>query len=1122
MKIDEILDTYATHEAYQQITEELIPKKGSRIKIKSSGASHYAVLAALSYLKSEKTQLIILNDKEEAAYFLNDLEQILGEDRVLFFPTGYKKVYHVEETHNANVLLRAETLSKLNKNKHVVIVCYAEALSEKVVTRKHLQANTFELKKGEKVSIDFLVEFLNENDFERVDFVTQPGEYAVRGGILDVFSFAGDHPFRIEFFGDETDSIRTFDVNSQLSVAQYSFITIVPNVQNKLVLEQRTTFLEYLDSETIVWLKDLSIVCDKLDRVFFQAESVFEKQETTIKQLPPNELYISGEVFKKHLLAFAIVEFGIENNFDERVEISFDIKPQPVFNKNFELLAESLNLNTKNGIKNYILAENQKQISRLEAIFEDLKTNTIFEPVYGTFHEGFTDYAIKCAFYCDHQIFDRYHKYKIKSSQVNAGNALSLKELYSLQPGDFVTHIDHGVGRFSGLEKIEVNGKLQEAIRLVYKNDDILYVSIHSLHKISKYVGKEGTAPSINKLGSPAWDNLKNKAKKKVKELAFDLIKLYAKRKASKGFAFSPDNYLQNELEASFIYEDTPDQEKATNDVKRDMTSKYPMDRLVCGDVGFGKTEVAIRAAFKAVCDSKQVAVLVPTTILALQHFKTFSERLKNFPCTVDYINRFKSAKAQKETLQKLKEGKVDILVGTHRLVGKDVQFKDLGLLIIDEEQKFGVGVKEKLKTIKENVDTLTLTATPIPRTLQFSLMGSRDLSVISTPPPNRQPVQTEIHTFNEEVIRDAISYEISRGGQVFFIHNQVKSLPEMANIIERLVPEAKVVFAHGQMTGDEMEDRMMQFIDGDCDVLVSTTIVESGLDISNANTIIINNAQNHGLSDLHQMRGRVGRSNKKAFCYLLTPPFSTLSSDARRRLSAIEQFSDIGSGFHIAMRDLDIRGAGDLLGAEQSGFIAEIGYEMYQKILDEAMRELREERYNEIMEMSNGETSDNMQNTSKFFVSECTIETDLEILIPTFYVTNSTERLNLYKALDDFKEEQELIEFRKNLIDRFGKIPKQVDELINLVKLRWDGRDLGIEKLVLKGNKMIGYFVSKADSPFYQSDVFTKILKYIQINSQKAKLKEMNQKLSLSFSNVNSISEGLYILDEIKKSSFN
>ena len=1124
MTLQNILETYFNDNRSLEIAQAIKSNTG-HLHIKGLSGSAASFVLSSVYKQSEKKHLVILNDKEQAAYFLNDLENLVGENQVLFFPSSYRKAYQIEDTDNANILLRAEVLSKINQNKQAkIIVSYPEAISEKVVTQQHLQKNTLQLHAGETVSIDFIAEVFIEYGFERVDFVIEPGQFSIRGGIVDVFSFANDHPYRIEFFGDDVDSIRSFDAVSQLSIKNYNQVVIIPNVQGKILQESRTGFIDFISGQNteapVIWIKDLQFTLDKIKKEFENAEQAYKKLENTIKRLSPEELYTSEEAFKRHFSGGCTIEFGTQQLLKAEKIIHYNTSPQPSFNKNFELLAANLKQNSDQKIHNVIFADTEKQATRLGSIFQDIGKNIDFASVFLSLNEGFVDKDLSIACYTDHQIFDRYHRFKLKSSNFQKNEAITLKEIYGLNPGDYVTHIDHGVGKFAGLEKIEVNGKLQESIRLVYKDNDILYVSIHSLHRIAKFTGKEGHQPKLNKLGSNAWANLKQKTKKKVKEIAFDLIKLYAKRKTEKGFAFSPDTYLQHELEASFIYEDTPDQEKATIDVKRDMESLIPMDRLICGDVGFGKTEIAVRAAFKAVADSKQVAVLVPTTILALQHYKTFKERFKNLPCNVDYINRFKTAKEQKETIKKLEEGTVDVLIGTHRLIGKDIKFKNLGLMIIDEEQKFGVAAKDKLKLLRESVDALTLTATPIPRTLQFSLMGARDLSVINTPPPNRHPVQTELHTFNEEIIRDAISYEISRGGQVFFVHNRVQNIQEVAGMIQRLCPDVKVAVGHGQMDGDKLEAVMLDFINGDFDVLVATTIIESGLDISNANTIIINQANMFGLSDLHQMRGRVGRSNKKAFCYLLCPPLSTLTEDARKRLTAIEQFSDLGSGFNIAMRDLDIRGAGDMLGGEQTGFINEIGFDTYQKILAEAVDELKEEEFKELFENTR---NDNFKEASKAntFVKDCVIDTDMEILIPDFYISNITERLNLYKDLDNIEQEEDLVDFTKNLKDRFGEIPHETKELINTIRLRNTAKKIGLEKLVLKNNKMVGYFISNQASPFYQSENFMLILKEIQQQAQLFKLKQTNDKLMVLAEKITSVNDALTCLETLVKKQF-
>ncbi len=1114
---EDILRKYGESANNSLLIQELTGN-ATRLQLKNVIGSGASFIAATAFQHIHKTNLLVLADKEEAAYFLNDLENVLGEQNVLFFPASYRMPYEHEEIDNSNILLRAEVLNKINTGKkHICIVTYPEALTEKVVTKTHLTKNTLALKQGEKISIDFISDVLIDYDFNRVDYVVEPGQYSVRGGIVDIFSFSNDNPYRVEFLGNEVDSIRSFDPTSQLSLQKVAYCNIIPNVQTKLLQESRQTFFEFIPENSVIWFKHFQLTVDRIEKAFAQAETSFSKLDSVVAQLPPNELYIHKDVFTKQILGFPVVEFGNHFSLAPTKTITYNFSPQPSFNKNFTFLNDNFKSNLRNGLSNVIFSDTSKQIERLYKIFEDIAPKKpeeleIFTPILLSIHEGFIDNELKIACYTDHQIFDRYHRFRLKSSFNKKNEALTLKELKGLNPGDYVTHIDYGVGRYGGLETIEVNGKTQETIRLVYKDYDVVNISIHSLHRIAKYSGKEGAEPKINKLGSNAWATLKQKTKKKVKEIAYDLIQLYAKRKALKGFQFSPDNYMQNELEASFIYEDTPDQIKSTADVKKDMESEWPMDRLVCGDVGFGKTEVAIRAAFKAVCDSKQVAILVPTTILALQHYKTFRDRLKDLPCNVDYINRYKSAKDQKETLEKVEKGEVDILIGTHGIVGKGVKFKDLGLIIIDEEQKFGVAVKDKLKTFKTNVDTLTLTATPIPRTLQFSMMGARDLSVINTPPPNRYPVQTELHTFNEEIIRDAVSFEISRGGQVFFVHNRVQNIMEIAGMIQRLCPDAKVAIGHGQLEGDKLEQVMMDFVEGEYDVLVATTIIEAGLDISNANTIIINQAHMFGLSDLHQMRGRVGRSNKKAFCYLLTTPVSLLTPEARKRLKAIEEFSDLGSGFNIAMRDLDIRGAGNLLGGEQSGFINEIGFEMYQKILDEAIMELRSE-HEELRDTNVGGSQKYTQKQHSQYISDCAIDTDMEILIPDNYVNNITERLNLYRELDDSNTEEQLLKFETSLRDRFGPVPEQAIELIHTIRLRWLAMEIGFEKLLLKNNRMVGYFIPNQNSPYYQSENFTKVLKFVQQNAKLCKMKETNGKLTLSFENIKSIDDATVAL---------
>jgi transcription-repair coupling factor (superfamily II helicase) len=1112
MEIDDLIVRYSERKENKLIIEKLLQEQKKIIHLHGlSGSSDAFVVAALQKSYAHP-QLFILSDKEEAAFFLNNLENLHGKNNVLFFPSSYKKPYQIEEVDNANVLLRAEVLNRIRKTSgDLLVVTYPEALNEKVVTKRSLTQNTIDIRKGEQTSVDSLVAFLDEFEFEHTDFVIEAGQYAVRGGIIDIFSYANELPYRVEFSDDEIVSIRTFDPASQLKVQDINHITVIPNVQTKLLKESRDSFFEFIPHDTTVWVRDIQELQYYIKTNYEKAVEIFEYSENLIQQLTHEQLFETAECIIKSLSKFNLIEFGKRFYFNADLALEFKTSPQPSFNKNFNLLTEDLQKKSNLGYKNFMFADAAKQIERLYAIFEDIGKNIDFHPILLSIHEGYIDHDLKLVCYTDHQVFDRYHRFKLKQ-QYSKREALSIKELLSLNPGDFVTHIDHGVGRFAGLETIDVNGKPQEAVRLVYKDNDILYVSIHSLHRISKYSGKEGKEPVLNKLGSNAWSNLKQRTKKKVKDIARDLIKLYARRKAEKGFAFTPDTYLQNELEASFIYEDTPDQEKSTSDVKRDMEKPYPMDRLVCGDVGFGKTEIAVRAAFKAVTDSKQVAVLVPTTILAMQHYNTFKDRLKDFPCSIDYINRFKSTKHQIETLGKLEKGKLDIIIGTHRLLSKDVKFKNLGLLIIDEEQKFGVASKEKLKTLRVNVDTLTLTATPIPRTLHFSMMGARDLSVITTPPPNRVPITTELHSFNHEIIRDAIMYEVTRGGQIFFVHNRVQDIHEISGLIQKLCPDVKIAVGHGQMDGDKLEDVLVRFISGEYDVLVATTIIESGLDIPNANTIIINNAHHFGLSDLHQMRGRVGRSNKKAFCYLLAPPLTLLTPEARQRLRAIEDFSELGGGFNIAMRDLDIRGAGNLLGAEQSGFISEIGFDMYHKILDEAVKELKEEEFAELF----AEDMAREKAGKKKFVEECQIDTDLEILIPSWYVSNITERLNLYKELDELKDETELQKFGDQLRDRFGPIPEQVDELMNTIRLRWLASELGLEKIVLKNNFFKGYFIPNPASGYFQSPVFTKVLDYVQKNPTKTKLKEDKSKLSITFHHINDVQKAVKLIEGI------
>ena len=1099
------MDLYTEDPRIEEITAAWQNPASSKLQIQSLSGSLPAIAIAHSFEQSERPHLVILNDKEQAAYFLNDLESLIGDKDVLFYPASYRRPYDTEETDNANVLLRAEVLNRLNsRKKPALIVSYADSLFEQVVTRKTLNAHTFNVRVGDKLSIDFLNETLFEYQFERVDFVIEPGQFSVRGGIVDVYSFSHDQPFRIEFFDDEIESIRLFDIESQLSIDQLKRIQLVPNVENKVLMEKRESFLSYITEKTVVWTFNQELSAKKLDDLYDKALQAFKEVSGELSRSEPAELYLNGLRFKNELQQFSQAELG-GSNISSALGIDWQSLPQPSFNKKFEILAEDLHLKEDEGYQNILLCLNDKQVERFDAIFEDLDKEAKFQPLVHSLHEGFIDKSAKILIYTDHQIFERYQKFRLRNGYEKR-QAVSLKELTSLQVGDYITHIDHGIGEFGGLQKIEVNGKQQEAIKLIYSGGDVLYVSIHSLHKITRFNGKEGTVPTVHKLGSGVWQKTKAKAKTRVKKVAFDLIKLYAKRKSAEGFRYSPDNYLQHELEASFIYEDTPDQESATAAIKQDMEASMPMDRLVCGDVGFGKTELAIRAAFKAVNDNKQVAVLVPTTILAFQHFKTFSKRLGDFPVNIDYLNRFRTRKEQTEILNSLEEGKVEILIGTHRLVGKDVKFKDLGLLVIDEEQKFGVSVKDKLKNMKVNVDTLTLTATPIPRTLQFSLMQARDLSVMTTPPPNRHPIETQLIPFNEEIIRDSVRYELSRGGQIFFIHNRVENIKEVAGMLQRLVPDAKIGIGHGQMEGKKLEEVMLNFINGEFDILVATSIIENGLDVPNANTIIINNAHNIGLSDLHQMRGRVGRSNKKAFCKLITPPLSAMSDEARKRMQAIEKFSDLGSGFHIAMRDLEIRGAGDLLGAEQSGFINDIGFDTFQKILAEAIEELKESEFKELY-------AEEIKNKEQ--ISDTLLDTDLEILIPDNYVNKVDERLKLYQELDQIKTEEELRTYSSAMLDRFGPLPAEVEELFDSLRLRRMGRQIGFEKIVLKQERLLCYFTSDQDSPYFQSDRFQKVLLHLQAYKE-AQLKERNNKLYLSYHKVTSVNQAYTILQSI------
>ena len=1106
MELDTFRNYFLDEENVNEVSSLLV--SGQSLSLKNISGSLYALNAYAVIEKTEGFHLFILPDKESALYHYNDLENIIQNQRgttLLFYPASFRRPYQIMEADATSVLQRTEVINSLDKQrKKVIIISYPEAIIEKVIDRSSLNKQCISLHKEEQIDLDFLNEMLIELHFEKVDYVYEPGQFAIRGGILDVYSFGHEYPFRVEFFGDEIESIREFDPENQLSIHTHQKIKIIPNINHNKIAIKRISFLDHLPKKMFIWGVELEVAETKMKKGFETANQVYEKIEDKSSLLLPIEMYLSPLDFNQKISQFVNIQSG--NLSNQLRSIDFTSLPQPSFNKNFEFLVEKLKQWKESDYSVFICAEQESQLNRLKHIFIELDQHELCSFVQLGIHEGFIDNKNKKVVFTDHQIFERYHRFSIKKTIKKAKESFTLKEVYNLNKGDFVVHIDHGIGEFSGLEKIDVQGKTQEAIRLLYKGGDILYVSIHSLHRITKYANKEGTAPVLNKLGSGAWAMAKQKAKKKIKEVAYDLIQLYAKRKMQHGFSFQPDSYLQNELEASFIYEDTPDQLKATNDVKVDMESISPMDRLICGDVGFGKTEIAIRAAFKAVADNKQVAILAPTTVLVFQHFKTFSERLKDFPCHIDYLNRFKSTKKTKQTIQDLKNGKTDIIIGTHRLIGKDINFKDLGLLIIDEEQKFGVGVKDQLKNLKVNVDTLTLTATPIPRTLQFSLMNARDLSIINTPPPNRFPVETTVQTFSEDTIRDAISYEIDRSGQVFFIHNRVQNIEEIRHMIERLCPHVKVAVGHGQMEGKKLEAVILDFMDGMYDVLVATTIVESGIDIPNANTIIINNANHFGLSDLHQLRGRVGRSNKKAFAYLFTPPPQHLSSEARKRLHAIEQFSELGSGFNIAMRDLDIRGAGDLLGANQSGFINDVGFETYQKILDEAILELKENEFKDIFKE---------ELEHKEFVTDCALETDFSLVIPDDYVNEIHERLSLYKKLDTLDTTDEINQFKMELKDRFGDIPEKTQELIKTIPLRNYAKKIGFEKLIIKNNKLVGKFISNNES-YFNSAQFSSVLSYVQKHKNNLQLKEKNNQLLLTFGGVSSIEGAVEILKSI------
>ena len=1119
MDISELQRIYAGHPNVRALAAQLENSSVRSIFLGGLHASASSLFLSSVIDTSPRTFVFILGDVEEAGYFYHDLIQINGEKNVLFFPSSYRRAIRYGQKDAANEILRTEALNRLQKQEPVCIVTYPDAIAEKVVSQKVLAEKTITLSIGQCIGTDVLMDMLAEWGFEQVDYVYEPGQYSLRGSIVDVYSYASEYPYRIDFFGDEIDSIRTFEVESQLSKERKDSISIVPELAS-MQRGEYVSFFRFLKDDAVIGMKDFLWIRERIDVVHEETvskqalEAADEIQREDLLRM--NNRLMDGSSFTSDVLEFRRMEFGNKPTGHPQATLTFDVVAQPIFHKNFDLVSSTLDDYVQKGYTLYICTDSEKQAKRLKDIFEERGDAITFTYVNKTLHEGFTDNFLKKCFFTDHQIFDRFHKYNLRSERARSGKvALTLKELSQFEPGDYVVHIDHGIGKFAGLVRLPNGNSTQEVIKLVYQNDDVVFVSIHSLHKISKYKGKEGEPPRINKLGTGAWEKIKERTKTKIKDIARDLIRLYSQRKQEKGFAYSPDSFMQHELEASFLYEDTPDQSKATADVKADMESQRPMDRLVCGDVGFGKTEVAMRAAFKAVTDNKQVAVLVPTTVLAYQHFQTFSERLKDFPCKVEYLSRARTAKDTTRIIKELADGTINIIIGTHKLIGKSVKFKDLGLLIIDEEQKFGVSVKEKLRQIKVNVDTLTLTATPIPRTLQFSLMGARDLSVIQTPPPNRYPIQTEVHTFNEQIITDAINFEMSRNGQVFFVNNRIQNLVELKALILRHIPDCRVCIGHGQMQPEELEKIIMDFVNYDYDVLLATTIIESGIDIPNANTIIINQAQNFGLSDLHQMRGRVGRSNRKAFCYLLAPPLHVLTPEAKRRLQAIENFSDLGSGIHIAMQDLDIRGAGNMLGAEQSGFIADLGYETYQKILAEAVKELKEDEfsqlYTEELQMAGEEKI-----SGEDFVSECLVESDLELLFPNEYIPSSSERMLLYRELDGLELDKDVLDFKARLEDRFGKVPTEGQELLRIVPLRRLAKRLGAEKVVLKAERMVLYFVSNPDSPFYQSIAFGKVIGYMGTHPRYCNLREQNGRRSMVVKNVETVETAVSILQEI------
>ena len=1117
MTISELQSVYAAHPNTKGLATIIKDGGIKTVYVDGVHASCMPLFFSAFIKENPSVYVFVLNDNEEAGYFYHDMVQANGDADILFFPSSYRRAIKYGQKDAANEILRTEVLSRLEKRDNVAVVTYPEALAEKVVSKKLLTDKTVSLKVGQNIETDTIATQLVSLGFDHVDYVYEPGQFATRGSILDVFSFASEFPYRIDFFGDEIDSIRTFEVESQLSKEKKSAVNIVPELTG--VSGDSVTFLDFLPSQALLCVKDLLWVRERIQSIHdevLSSQAIAAAEDGDNVELPDiQKTIIQGTDFTDKALDFRRIDFGSKPIGTPQARLKFETSVQPIFHKNFDMVSSSLNDFIQRGYKIYICSDSSKQTDRLKDIFKERGDNIVFEPVDRTLHEGFVDHTMRLCIFTDHQIFDRFHKYNLRSDKARSGKvALSLKELNQFEPGDYVVHIDHGIGRFAGLVRIPNGNTTQEVIKLIYQNDDVVFVSIHSLHKISKYKGKEGEPPRISKLGTGAWEKIKERTKTKIKDIARDLIKLYSQRKQEKGFKYSPDSFLQHELEASFLYEDTPDQSKATQEVKADMESDRPMDRLVCGDVGFGKTEVAVRAAFKAVADNKQVAVLVPTTVLAYQHFQTFKKRLEGLPCKVEYLSRARTAKDTSRILKELADGQINILIGTHKIIGKSVKFKDLGLLIIDEEQKFGVSVKEKLRQIKVNVDTLTMTATPIPRTLQFSLMGARDLSVIQTPPPNRYPIQTEVHTFNEEIITEAINFEMSRNGQVFFVNNRIQNLVELKALIERNIPDCRVCIGHGQMQPEELEKIIFDFVNYDYDVLLATTIIESGIDIPNANTIIINQAQNFGLSDLHQMRGRVGRGNKKAFCYLLAPPLSSLTPEARRRLQAIENFSDLGSGIHIAMQDLDIRGAGNMLGAEQSGFIADLGYETYQKILAEAVTELKNDEFSELYadEVKAGEEV----LSGEGFVDECTVESDLELLFPNEYIPSSSERMLLYRELDKLELDKDVEDFKARLIDRFGAIPPEGEELIRIVPLRRIAKRLGIEKIFLKSGRMTLFFVSNPDSPYYQSEAFGKMIGYMSRYPRQCNLREQNGKRSMIIKDIKDVQSAVRELQEI------